>query len=1515
MTDNSTEQSSSSTQVQSTLATYDEHALPTSTVISDGQSTQLRYYTGDDTATGERSDQLPAVNTLISGLKLADGTTLANAIALKCPKIIDPRHPPLLARLEYLAFDGSATSAATLTLCGYAQTTRDPQGRLIPDTVLVLEGVTVASVTAEAKDWAITLAEGWSGIKATLVQRQAATVEGALRSVVRSATAWYKDNDARTTQHVTETTYSGKQPDTWKVVTTAPLIAGGDAILSQQIQSAFSGRLLRETHQDGDGKPEYFSCHEYDTRGRGTRSVKYPYDAAAFDSGEIDKLVQTEQQLSTHSETGSGIWLTNLRSDGRKQRTLYDGMQRAVRREMQREANGTSDFVLLEESLWGSGEDPEQVKTYDFLPGGLRIANDRVIQVSSQLRHRFWQAHTDPAVGKNAKKERTLTHQSVLALLDDGVQYTRRQQQVNHAAGGVTLSSAIWSGADTSDENKALQTKEKIDARGRTVAFKQQVPMEDETVKSREWTTQWDDLERPVSLTQPDESVVTWGYKGMSSVPISVSIAAKGKTAQSLDSQTLAGNGNQGDKVTGFVVDGKDGLAYSPQAGSVTGPDGKKHYTVETGSKLEWYVTQKDGTTGTLLASFEYTPLTRSLKSERPAQGSQQSQVTSEALTPLLLGTWHFDRTVHAQRQRQDALVSLRGQLQRARHANGVTSQSWSGPQGQCDRVLRGSLEYWYEYTALGHCERMTVRDLNTGRHMSVSYIYDKLGNEVERLYRLDDQTKARYVQTWSAMGQLLSKTLYRDGQSTAARSESFVYYTSVNGTRDELQKWTVVSATAGNEIKDIEGHALKEQRYKYDVLGNLIECSTTRTNGDVERVTYTYDADHPTRRTGQSSQLTPHGGQAGTARTHTYTYDASGRLTLNERGQTLAYSDTGRLRSVTEKGQTTPSTYYEYDEDDRLVSQWFEADKQRRILAYTEDTLCAETWLDKDGKVTRSLALDEHAGAVIERRQGTAKSQLFVLGDPQHAGGDEYWVDAKGVWQHRSLAFTPWGEAPLASIQAMHSGLGRDGQRLDPCTGTAHLGNGYRVYDPRHRAFYQRDSWSPFGAGGLNDRAYCAGADPVNWHDPSGHIMLSRRDQSESLARLDRAITSTQPPVHEATPWWQWALLAVFVVIAIAATVATFGAAGPVMAGIGMALCTAIMVGASLTAAGMAMRQSNPRLSSRLEGAGQITMGLASLPGMVGGLSALVAGAVVVTTLASLALEASRLAVEQENPELAEKLGWASLGTGVAGAIMTLPSLARSAGKSLQRLRGLRSSVTSTERVTMTAGKPEVLEGTISKTQRDAINATRPATPPSSPARSGLTGGQFSVIEQDIGDFIIYRRTGNVSDVAVVQAHGMNAIRGGKVSVPEGSVYNHYAPAGGTVNLDIKRLVTKNKILGITYRTTSRVLYDEGLASAATRFKLTPPTKIVQGGHFTSNYVFGHFPNSTDQVKNLVKQFAVDIITVKETVSSTTMSKLFSQLDDAGLQYKVYEGLHCRASEIKMRLHFPMPTRKAHAP
>ncbi|UFH51666.1 RHS repeat-associated core domain-containing protein [Pseudomonas sp. KNUC1026] len=148
-------------------------------------------------------------------------------------------------------------------------------------------------------------------------------------------------------------------------------------------------------------------------------------------------------------------------------------------------------------------------------------------------------------------------------------------------------------------------------------------------------------------------------------------------------------------------------------------------------------------------------------------------------------------------------------------------------------------------------------------------------------------------------------------------------------------------------------------------------------------------------------------------------------------------------------------------------------------------------------------------------------------------------------------------------------------------------MGNGYRSYDPGEKCFQQPDAWSPFGLGGLNDRAYCTG-DPVNWHDPSGHFMISRQGAASQLASLDEMIRDTAPPVHERAAWWEWVLLGVFTVIGVIAALMTGGA-------MMIFLLTILVISTILEIASLATRHTNPRLSKKL-GYAALATGLADI-------------------------------------------------------------------------------------------------------------------------------------------------------------------------------------------------------------------------------------------------------------------------------------------------------------------------------
>ncbi|WP_423246321.1 RHS repeat-associated core domain-containing protein, partial [Pseudomonas viridiflava] len=86
----------------------------------------------------------------------------------------------------------------------------------------------------------------------------------------------------------------------------------------------------------------------------------------------------------------------------------------------------------------------------------------------------------------------------------------------------------------------------------------------------------------------------------------------------------------------------------------------------------------------------------------------------------------------------------------------------------------------------------------------------------------------------------------------------------------------------------------------------------------------------------------------------------------------------------------------------------------------------------------------------------------------------------------------------------------GYKNQRKDPVTGCYHLGNGARTYNPLLRRFQQPDNLSPFGKGGINDYSYCC--NPVDYCDPSGHIMLSRWGKDRPISELEQSLREARP-------------------------------------------------------------------------------------------------------------------------------------------------------------------------------------------------------------------------------------------------------------------------------------------------------------------------------------------------------------------------------------------------------------------
>lgn len=164
----------------------------------------------------------------------------------------------------------------------------------------------------------------------------------------------------------------------------------------------------------------------------------------------------------------------------------------------------------------------------------------------------------------------------------------------------------------------------------------------------------------------------------------------------------------------------------------------------------------------------------------------------------------------------------------------------------------------------------------------------------------------------------------------------------------------------------------------------------------------------------------------------------------------------------------------YRYDSLDRLVDR-APGDQPVQQSFYQKNALACEI----HGQIHHSyfqqpdmlLAQQQHHGAIHET--------TFLASDAKRSV-----LHALGNGQREAIAYAPYGHRSEGGLFSL---LGFNGERTDSVTGHYLLGNGYRAFNPVLMRFNSPDSMSPFGKGGLNAYAYCAG-DPVNSADPTGH-------------------------------------------------------------------------------------------------------------------------------------------------------------------------------------------------------------------------------------------------------------------------------------------------------------------------------------------------------------------------------------------------------------------------------------------
>lgn len=478
--------------------------------------------------------------------------------------------------------------------------------------------------------------------------------------------------------------------------------------------------------------------------------------------------------------------------------------------------------------------------------------------------------------------------------------------------------------------------------------------------------------------------------------------------------------------------------------------------------------------------------------------------------------TWSIDGNDHITTWHH----SLSGLLLGFDDAENVRHERRYDAFGRLDQVKSGIVTLNLTYDEFDRPETSTTVDPASGNHLLQTLTYDILGREQTRTFTVTTEGNTRtFVQTlgYSALDQLITRQ-YNEGSQLA--EETFDY--------DVMGRLTTYTANINVAPTDPFGNQVVRQTFSFNALDGYTSVISTFADGSADTASFIYAADDPTQ-------------VAGITHTHAswpsridLTYDTCGRVTHYVYPATPDHPALDRTLT--------------WDAQDRLIN----VDDRNHVCAYRYDPLGQLTDRVFDGTLTRSFfsggqATHEQTGDQTLRLHGDGGG-LFAqsrLAAGVHQATTLLGTDAQGSVKieadssARIRRYTAHGAEASGDDNSLY---GFAGERRDDLTGW-YIPSGYRPYDPIVMGFLSPDSDSPFGQGGLNPYAYCAG-DPVNRIDPSGH------------------------------GWLTWLVAGIGIALAVVGTVLTFGAAAPAFAalaagGIGALTASgAIAIGAATLSA-----------------------------------------------------------------------------------------------------------------------------------------------------------------------------------------------------------------------------------------------------------------------------------------------------------------------------------------------------------
>ncbi|XP_055308446.1 uncharacterized protein LOC129572506 [Sitodiplosis mosellana] len=612
----------------------------------------------------------------------------------------------------------------------------------------------------------------------------------------------------------------------------------------------------------------------------------------------------------------------------------------------------------------------------------------------------------------------------------------------------------------------------------------------------------YDECGRVITQTLPDGTIVRRTYaphlggNEIASISVTGSDASGRTRTWLLGTQTFDSLGRLKERVSGGRTTSYTYQGVSPKPSTVTMPSGKTlHYTYIP--ELDYAISSM--TTDGITQTYSYDKGTGKLLS------------ASESPSTIHY-TWSKDGRL------TEEMFSYNGTSKRSKHAQtlneaptsytdvtGKETQYTMNSHGQVIRISDPNLTVDLTYDALGRLKTKSVRDQSSNSSLTTRLSYDDFGREIKRTIADGSGVTVELSQTFQINGLLATRSTKKN--NVTIRDDHFGY--------DNRNRLVSYRATGNSLPTDAYGNQMTSQTYQFDALNNLTSVATTFNDRSSNTATYHYEnQSDPTQLTKVNNTHSKYPANVNLS------YDAEGRMTHDEAGRTLSYDAMGRLKSVIEKNGRT--SIYGYDALSRLITQKI-GDNDIRHLYYRGTELVNEIFVSKH-RETRLIKSGHSCFGIIDGDHltltGADKNDSLLMSTNSKK-------DAGNAQLH---AWSPYGNGETDS-----SLPGFNGERIDPSSGMYHLGNGYRAYNPVLMRFNCPDSLSPFGEGGINAYAYCAG-DPINHTDPSGHLSW-------------QAITGI-------------VMSAIGIAFSVFTAGASIAAAGGVMAAIASASTTSLIVG-----------------------------------------------------------------------------------------------------------------------------------------------------------------------------------------------------------------------------------------------------------------------------------------------------------------------------------------------------------------